>query len=291
VARRVRADGGRLLRDPGFETHHVPLFRHETGWHAYEKLLRESLRPDTAMRDRVAALWGFGAFHPREVAALLFENPDRLVTLARLYDAPSILVRRGRVPNEIQEAVASGQAVRRATVAAADAHLVRVKNTLPRVFLAASARIVPSTLTRSRALLFDPLPARPLVDTNDALHEGRLERVPLADLPLPAGPPGELSVLRDAPEELLVSTRTPAARLLVVSDTFFPGWRARVDGEEVDIRRVNFVARGVLVPPGEHRVHFRYEPRGLALGAALTGATAGLLLVWGAWELWRRRRR
>jgi hypothetical protein len=77
--------------------------------------------------------------------------------------------------------------------------------------------------------------------------------------------------------------------LLVLSDLHYPGWRAEVDGEEVDIERVNYLMRGVPVPAGTHHVEFVYEPLSWRIGwiVSLVGLVVfALLLVSG--RQWRR---
>ena len=54
--------------------------------------------------------------------------------------------------------------------------------------------------------------------------------------------------------------RRRARSLLVLTDSWFPGWKATVDGHDVPIERVDYLIRGVPVPAGAHRVEFRYEP-------------------------------
>jgi uncharacterized membrane protein YfhO len=60
----------------------------------------------------------------------------------------------------------------------------------------------------------------------------------------------------------------------------YPGWRVYVDDRKVTILRVNGIFRGVLVPPGEHRVSFRYEPASLRAGW-MTAIGAALVLMTG----------
>jgi hypothetical protein len=67
------------------------------------------------------------------------------------------------------------------------------------------------------------------------------------------------------------------AGLLVLSDLHYPGWKAEVDGEEVDIERVNYLMRGVPLEDGEHRVEFRYEPASWRIGWILS--LAGLIVL------------
>jgi hypothetical protein len=69
-----------------------------------------------------------------------------------------------------------------------------------------------------------------------------------------------------------------AGGLLVQNDSYYPGWRAFVDGEEHPLLRVNHALRGVLLPPGSHEVVFRYRPRILYVGLGLF--PIGLLGLW-----------
>ena len=70
--------------------------------------------------------------------------------------------------------------------------------------------------------------------------------------------------------------------MVVLSDTFFPGWRARVDHTAAQIYEVNGSMRGVLVPKGVHTVTMRYRPTRMYLGAGLTllGVLGRLGLAW-----------
>lgn len=71
--------------------------------------------------------------------------------------------------------------------------------------------------------------------------------------------------------------RHPA--LLVLTDTFFPGWRAQVDGVEKEIVRVNGAFRGVLLGPGLHVVEFFYRPLPYRLGKWLSAVSWVLVLA------------
>ena len=67
--------------------------------------------------------------------------------------------------------------------------------------------------------------------------------------------------------------------LLVQSDAWYPTWRARVDGREVPLLRVDHALRGVVVPAGDHVVEFVDVPRPLLLGLFLAPAAFVLLLL------------
>ncbi|MBT3184008.1 MAG: YfhO family protein [Nitrospina sp.] len=68
--------------------------------------------------------------------------------------------------------------------------------------------------------------------------------------------------------ELSVNSRERS--LLFLSDSYYPGWKAYVDGEEVEILRANYVFRAVVIEQGEHRVRFEYDPLSFKLGLAIT---------------------
>jgi len=68
--------------------------------------------------------------------------------------------------------------------------------------------------------------------------------------------------------------------LLVVSDNWYPGWTAQVDGRYVGIWKVNTVIRGIVVPKGKHQVVMRYQPFTVRFGLVLTvlGFAAAVVL-------------
>ncbi len=73
------------------------------------------------------------------------------------------------------------------------------------------------------------------------------------------------------------------AGLLVLTNVFFPGWRATVDGSETKIYRVNGLVRGEFLKEGRHQVVFTYFPSSFLFELMLFSAAAfvciGLLLV------------
>jgi len=70
----------------------------------------------------------------------------------------------------------------------------------------------------------------------------------------------------------------------VLSDVWFPGWRARVDHKLTDVLEVNGAMRGVVVLKGQHMITMRYRPVSVYLGAGLSllgilaGVAVGVLL-------------
>jgi uncharacterized membrane protein YfhO len=78
--------------------------------------------------------------------------------------------------------------------------------------------------------------------------------------------------------------------LVVLTDVYYPGWKATVDGRPATIERVDYLLRGVLVPPGRHRVEFTYEPASWRVGWVLSFVGLSLLAATALVGWWRRRR-
>jgi hypothetical protein len=64
---------------------------------------------------------------------------------------------------------------------------------------------------------------------------------------------------------------------LVLTDAYYPGWRAYLDGEETPVLRADYLFRAVALPPGRHLVQFRYQPESFEAGLAITRLTLALL--------------
>lgn len=75
---------------------------------------------------------------------------------------------------------------------------------------------------------------------------------------------------------------------LVLTDAFFPGWKAYVDGKTSDIYKTNVALRGVFLEDGRHQVEFKYEPKRLYLGAIISFVTFILVLVFFIFQYRRR---
>jgi hypothetical protein len=73
--------------------------------------------------------------------------------------------------------------------------------------------------------------------------------------------------------------------MLIVADTWYPGWKATVDGSETHIYKAYGVFRGVVLGPGRHTVEFRYRPWTVFVGSALSLLAVGIAIV-----TWRARR-
>jgi uncharacterized membrane protein YfhO len=87
-----------------------------------------------------------------------------------------------------------------------------------------------------------------------------------------------------------LTVETPQAGFLVLSEAYFPGWRATIDGAQAPVYRTNFVSRGIPVPAGTHTVELVFDPPSFNRGALISLLT--LLVCCGgiAAGLWNERR-
>lgn len=76
-----------------------------------------------------------------------------------------------------------------------------------------------------------------------------------------------------------IEVETPSPGILILGDTYFPGWKAEIDGKGAPIFRADYLLRGIAVDSGRHRVRFFYHPSSFYIGLGLTMA-AGAMIVW-----------
>lgn len=89
---------------------------------------------------------------------------------------------------------------------------------------------------------------------------------------------GNIRVISYAPEHVELRGETNENGVLVLSDNYYPGWKAFIDGKEVSILRANYTFRAVAVPKGNHTIVFRYHPLSFYLGLYVSGAGVILLI-------------
>jgi len=136
--------------------------------------------------------------------------------------------------------------------------------------------------------MFDPLPVLPPCGSNGAASVSEPDAGSSSGQ-RPAGQPDapgdSVELKEDHGSRVSLSVRLSCPAMVVVSDTYFPGWRAYVDGAPAQIYSVNAAMRGIIAPAGAHSVTMRYRPMVVYEGAALT-----LLGILGAALLARSKR-
>lgn len=195
--------------------------------------------------------------------------------LAKLMRIRWLYVRSGQLPDANWRPVFSG-----------DGEMVYENpEVFPRAFLVGRAQVY-----RSRESLLAGLEAASVEDlrTTAFLQEGAAQGVPFSSRqPLVA----RAFVASDSPDRVTFRVETSAAALLVVTDTYAPGWEASVNGSRRPVFAVDDCFRGVFVPAGSSEVVFRYRPAYTYIGGWVALSALLLLAVSLAVERVQERRR
>jgi hypothetical protein len=156
----------------------------------------------------------------------------------------------------------------RRSYAGADARIYSNPAAVPRAFLVGGQTVTRDGDSALRAVTahdFQPLRTAVTEEAVPGVMRGR------------AAAAGWARITSYEAERVDLSVSAPRRRLLVLTDAYYPGWKAEVDGHPAPIHRADYLFRAVSVPAGRHRVEFRYQPASWRIGLGLT--CAGLLAL------------
>lgn len=143
------------------------------------------------------------------------------------------------------------------------------KNALPRFFLSSDYTTY-SSPTEFGKLFFDknfhPLQTL-LFEKDPQVHLDGLVNTERVDLVL------------YSPNTIVFATHTQGDHLLFLSDTYYPGWKATVDGKETEIYKTDYAFRSILLPAGSHEVIFTFESASFKIGSVVSIITLFLTTI------------
>jgi len=147
-------------------------------------------------------------------------------------------------------------------------------NALPRAFLVAKAKAIPDG-----ASLLDTLCGPDFDFRSCVLLEDGKALWPEAANPAPSSSSETLQarITRDLPCDIQVAAEAPGNGYLVLTDNYFPGWNAFVDGHPEPVLRADYTFRAVRIPAGKHEVRFVYQPVSFRAGAWISA------VLWTCW--------
>jgi hypothetical protein len=158
---------------------------------------------------------------------------------------------------------------------------------LPRAFVVHRAEVLPSeeaVLERMQSEDWDP-------ERTAILEEQPVPALNRDDLPAQGGSdPAAITLY--APHRVVIEAGSEAGGFLILTDSYYPGWQAYVDGQEARIYRADYLFRAVFLEPGRHTVEFRYRPMSFRIGLAIAlaaGAIVGAVAVFSFVVRGRRR--
>jgi hypothetical protein len=156
------------------------------------------------------------------------------------------------------------------------------KTFLPRAF------VVPRAVTVKRKDILDMLVRADFDPRETVLLEEAPQGVPGGSEGSAGDASGRARILSYRPDEIILKVQATAPAYLFLSEVYYPGWKASIDGRRASILRGNYLFRVIPVPGGNHRVRVYFDPWTVKLGVIITLAT--LLAVCIALALHLRRR-
>jgi hypothetical protein len=164
-----------------------------------------------------------------------------------------------------------------------DVKIYEKHTVLPRAFFVSAVRYAANdaeAVQLMQAETFDPAKKVVIVNgENERRGEGENS---------PSVPPSlHPSIISYSPEHIVIDVDAPQDGYLILTDAYYPGWTATIDGQPAGIERADLMFRAVKVPAGQHRVEFRYQPQSFSIGLAISIGT--LVILSGMWLITRRR--
>ncbi|MDP3998068.1 MAG: YfhO family protein [bacterium] len=121
------------------------------------------------------------------------------------------------------------------------------KKVLPRAFLVGGYEVLREKQAIIDRILADDFDLREKV----VLEEDLGEKISQGD--------GRVEIKNYTPNEVKIEVEQDKPQLLLLSDNYYPGWKAFMDGKETKIYRANYTFRAVTVPAGKHQIEFIYD--------------------------------
>jgi hypothetical protein len=110
-----------------------------------------------------------------------------------------------------------------------------------------------------------------IYDDNFDLHTIILEKSP--NIASALTPNGQVELLDYRQDNILFKTKSENDTLLFLSDSYYPGWEARIDNIKTEIYRADYAFRAIDIPKGDHTISFNFRPKTVYYGLyiSLTG--------------------
>ncbi len=102
--------------------------------------------------------------------------------------------------------------------------------------------------------------------------------------------PGSVTVAEYTPGHIVLDVDAARPSLLVVAESYYPGWRATIDGRSATILRANYLSQGLVMQQGKHTVEFSYEPDSFRYGVLISLVGLASLVALVGWIVIAKKR-
>lgn len=161
-----------------------------------------------------------------------------------------------------------------------DARLYHYTEAMPRAWLVHHATVIPAEK------IFATLNSH---EFNHQMSVVLSSPSPIA-LAVPPQPTDGVAITQHGAGHLTIQTASTTNGLLVISEIFYPGWKAYVDGQAAPIMSANGLLLAVPMPSGSHKIELTYDPDWWKIGMVVSTLS---LLLWGSLGmalLWQSKR-
>ncbi|MCX7045466.1 MAG: YfhO family protein [Candidatus Sumerlaeota bacterium] len=146
--------------------------------------------------------------------------------------------------------------------------IFRHSGAYPRAFMAEA----PMSLSTAGAAPMNagPVKAAPVEAT-------QLDAAPVEAAPIEAGETVEFVRFQRSRVEMTAKANRP--RVLVLNEVYDKDWTASINGKRTQVYRANYLFRAIVIPPGQSRIIFKYQPRAFTIGAWISGLSLAALIA------------
>jgi len=141
--------------------------------------------------------------------------------------------------------------------------IYRINNTMPRAFIVRNAKII-----KEKEDVFSALENKELKPEEQIILE--------KDPNVPLNNPGKFKAVKIThytPNRINLQINLSDPGFLVLSEIWYPGWRAYDNGQEMEIYKTNYVLRSIYLKRGGHNVSFIYDPASYKFGRTISLAS------------------
>lgn len=92
-------------------------------------------------------------------------------------------------------------------------------------------------------------------------------------------PPALIKVIEEKSDSIKVKVNNKTDGYLVTNNSYFPGWKAFIDGKKTKLFRANYAFGAIFVPEGNHVIEFIYRPDSFMIGLAMTAFASIVILI------------
>jgi len=144
-------------------------------------------------------------------------------------------------------------------------------DTYPRVFLAGKYEVIPDG---------EKLITRLYEDSFDPRQNILLDQDPGKEFSISTDELAQVKILQYRPVKIVFETSSASDQLLFLSDTWYPGWRAKLEnGQELKVLVADLALRAVPVPAGDHTITMWYFPESFKNGLLISGITFITIII------------